>query len=123
MSRASEKLRGLCALLDMAFQAEKAKMAQATRQIEDLTSQITALDSPKAIDENPSVVMAEVLTLWETWIADRKKQLNQELALALRNREALRPLVSKAFARREAASKALEAQLATDAKIRAARLN
>jgi hypothetical protein len=95
----------LLPLLEMAYQAEQLKMAKIITRIQDLRSQLQALERPRrasAPDINVAT-MAGVDLLWERWVQDRKVLINQELALASRDRELAKALVVKALSKLEAA--------------------
>jgi len=95
-------------MLDMVYRAEQVKLSQILRRMEDLKRQLDELDRPKIYEDIDPVRLASINLRWETWVFERKKNIMIELANAARDREAQRPKVAEALARREAASKVLK---------------
>ena len=105
MSDGNQDLRRLLPLLEMAYGVEQLKMSKVLARIRELHNQLKALDRPESssvTDFDPAILAGADLR-WEQWAQDRKVLINQELALALRDREAAKQCLIKALSKLEAA--------------------
>lgn len=98
-------IRRLLPVLEMAFQAEQVKMGKVARRITELKAQLSALERPPAPspDTISPATMAGADLRWAAWAQARKSLINQELALAMRDRDAARIQMAQALSKREAA--------------------
>ncbi len=96
-------IRRMLPLLNMAFQAEQLKLAKITQRINGLKQQLDTLDRPGDFDPMGAAARLGADVLWETWVQDRRKLINQELALAARDREIAKAQLIAALSKREAA--------------------
>ena len=100
-----QDIERLLPLLDMAFQAEQMKMAKIARRIADLKQSLLDLERPARADALSAATLAGADLRWDRWAHDRKLLINQELIVALRNREAARGHMIAALSKREAANR------------------
>jgi hypothetical protein len=105
MTNPLQDIQRLLPLLDMAFQAEQMKMAKIARRISDLKQSLLDLDRPARAEPLSPATLAGADLRWDTWAHDRKLLINQELIVALRNREAVRGHMIAALSKREAANR------------------
>lgn len=117
MSQSLADIARLLPLLEMAYQAEQLKMAKILGRIRDLRAQLRALERPAVppTEEINAATLAGADLLWERWAQDRKVLINQELAIALRDRELAKSNLTKALSKYEAA-KQVEARTRADAR-------
>ncbi|MEN8841851.1 MAG: hypothetical protein ABF254_03130 [Octadecabacter sp.] len=92
-------------LLEMAFQAEQMKMSKIVQRINLLHDKLREIDRPKRCEPFSAATRAGADLRWDAWAQDRKKMINQEMALALRDREQARGFVIAALSKLEAAQK------------------
>lgn len=92
----------LLPLLDMAFKAEQLKMSKVVARMAGLNSQLASLERPDFFDPQTVAFRGGADVLWETWVNDKKALIQQELALAARDREALRVRMVAALSKLEA---------------------
>ena len=104
MTNPLQDIQRLLPLLDMAFQAEQTKMAKIARRISDLKQSLLDLDRPARAEPLSPATLAGADLRWDTWAHERKLLINQELIVALRNREAARGHMIAALSKREAAN-------------------
>lgn len=104
MSNAIEDIKGLLPVLETAYQARQLVMVKINQRISDLRTQMQSLDRPESGSGNDlsPAIMAGADIRWHAWAQDRKKLINQELALALRDRETARTSLAQALAKLEA---------------------
>jgi hypothetical protein len=100
-----QDIERLLPLLDMAFQAEQMKMAKIARRISDLKQSLLDLDRPARAEPLSPATLAGADLRWDTWAHERKLLINQELIVALRNREAVRGHMIAALSKLEAAKR------------------
>jgi hypothetical protein len=105
MTNPLQDIQRLLPLLDMAFQAEQMKMAKIARRITDLKQSLLDLERPARADPLSAATLAGADLRWDTWAHDRKLLINQELIVALRNREAARGHMIAALSKLEAAKR------------------
>lgn len=104
MTRDLEDIRRLLPVLDMTFQAEQLKMAGIMTRIDRLKSQIDDIENAQSTGGGfDPATRAGADVLWQGWAQDRKKRINRELALAMRDREAARSGMQRTLAKVEAA--------------------
>ncbi|MCF2871603.1 hypothetical protein L0664_11055 [Octadecabacter sp. G9-8] len=105
MAQSSGDMERLLPLLEMAYQADQLKMAKILARIRDLRAQLDALERPQTLpsEDITAATLVGADLLWERWVHDRKVLINQELALALRDREMAKDGLTKALSKREAA--------------------
>ena len=120
MTAGPQAISRLIPVLDMAFQAEQIKMAKIARRIAALRDQLKDLDRPESFDPMSVASRMGADVLWETWVQDRKMLIMQEMAHAMRDREAQRSLLVAALSKLEAA-KQVEARVTFLAKQQAVR--
>lgn len=109
------EIRRLLPVLDMAFKAEQLKMAHVARRISGLRKQLSDLERPQSFDPMSIASRTGADVLWETWVKDRKALINQELALAHRDRELARSRLVETLSKLESA-KQMEKRSAQDAR-------
>ncbi|AKS47798.1 hypothetical protein SAMN05444287_2545 [Octadecabacter temperatus] len=95
----------LLPLLEMAFQAEQMKMAKIVQRINMLNEKLKEIDRPMRSEPLSAATRAGADLRWDTWAQERKKVVNQELALELRDREQARDHMIAALSKLEAAKK------------------
>jgi hypothetical protein len=105
MTNPLQDIQRLLPLLDMAFQAEQMKMAKIARRISDLKQSLLDLDRPARAEPLSPATLAGADLRWDTWAHERKLLINQELIVALRNREAVRGHMIAALSKLEAAKR------------------
>jgi hypothetical protein len=105
MTNPLQDIQRLLPLLDMAFQAEQMKMAKIARRISDLKQSLLDLERPARAEPLSPATLAGADLRWDTWAHERKLLINQELIVALRNREAVRGHMIAALSKREAAKR------------------
>ena len=95
----------LLPLLEMAFQAEQMKMSKIVQRISLLNEKLREIDRPMRSEPLSAATRAGADLRWDAWVHDRKKVINQEIALASRDREQARGDMVAALSRLEAAKK------------------
>lgn len=105
MTNPLQDIQRLLPLLDMAFQAEQMKMAKIAQRISDLKQSLLDLDRPARAEPLSPATLAGADLRWDTWAHERKLLINQELIVALRNREAVRGHMIAALSKLEAAKR------------------
>ena len=123
MSLTSAQLERLQEVLEAAFQAEQARLADVSRRIETVQARLDALRRPclpEAEQDMSAAAMAEANMRWRTWVEDRRRRLNEELARLRQEKEARRADLAKAFGKRQAAD-AMQAKLQAEARQKARR--
>jgi hypothetical protein len=105
MTNPLHDIQRLLPLLDMAFQAEQMKMAKIAQRISDLKQSLLDLDRPARAEPLSPATLAGADLRWDTWAHERKLLINQELIVALRNREAVRGHMIAALSKLEAAKR------------------
>lgn len=98
-------LENLLPLLDMAFQAEQVKMAKVVARIEALKQQLRDLDRPTRAEPLSAAMRTGADLRWDAWAHDRKLMINQELAIASRDRERIKGDLIAALSKAEAAKR------------------
>jgi chromosome segregation ATPase len=123
MSLTPARLDRLQAVLEAAFQAEQARLADVSHRIETVQAQLDALRRPRlpeAEQDISAAAMAEADMRWRTWVEDRRRRLNEELARLRQEKEARRADLAQAFGKRQAAD-AMQAKLQAEARQKARR--
>lgn len=115
MSAPLTDIRRLLPMLDMAFQAEQAKMARIIARMRELSQQLQSLEHPQSFDPSHAASLGGADVRWERWVEDRKVLIQRELALAARDREQAKDHVIAALSKLEAA-KQMEARASSDAR-------
>ncbi|HCP82291.1 MAG TPA: hypothetical protein DIT67_12170 [Octadecabacter sp.] len=110
----------LLPLLEMSFQAEQMKMSKITQRINLLNETLREIDRPIRSEPLSAATRAGMDLRWDAWVQDRKKVINQEMALAMRDREQARGNMIAALSKLEAAKK-MQASAASQARQVAAR--
>lgn len=105
MSHSLNATTRLLPLLEMAFQAEQMKMAKIVQRIAVLKGKLKEIDRPMRSEPLSAANRAGADLRWDAWAQERKKVINQELALALRDREQARDQMIAALSKLEAAKK------------------
>lgn len=105
MTNPLQDIQRLLPLLDMAFQAEQMKMAKIAQRISDHKQSLLDLDRPARAEPLSPATLAGADLRWDTWAHERKLLINQELIVALRNREAVRGHMIAALSKLEAAKR------------------
>ena len=118
---AASDINRLLPLLEMGFQAEQLKMAKIASRIAKLRRQLAEIDRPQSSDFMSPASRAGADLRWETWAHDRKTLINQELALALRDREMARDQMRKALSKFEAAKQVADRMRKSQAQVAARR--
>lgn len=95
----------LLPLLEMAFQAEQMKMSKIVQRINLLNEKLREIDRPMRSEPLSAATRAGADLRWDAWAQDRKKVINQEMALAFRDREQARGNMIEALSKLEAAKK------------------
>lgn len=123
MSMTPDRLARLQEVLEAAFQAEQARLAEVARRIAAIEAQLEALRRPvppEAGQDMAATTMAEADMRWRTWVEQRRRTLNEELARLRQEKEARRADLATAFGKRQAAE-AMQAKLQAEARQRARR--
>jgi len=107
MSGPLNDLQRVLPVLEMSFQAQQLRMSKVNERIEVLRDQIREIDKPTSHtgDALTPAVRAGADMRWQTWAQNRKALINQELALAMRDRELVRVEMTAALSRLEAAKR------------------
>lgn len=95
----------LLPLLEMAFQAEQMKMSKIVQRINLLDAKLREIDRPARSEPLSAATRAGADLRWDAWVQNRKKVINQEIALARRDREKARSNMLAALSKLEAARK------------------
>jgi hypothetical protein len=95
----------LLPLLEMAFQAEQMKMSKIAQRINALNAKLQEIDRPMRSEPLSAATRAGADLRWDAWAQERKKVINQEMALAFRDREKARGDMIAALSKLEAARK------------------
>lgn len=103
MTQSLDNISQLLPLLETVFQAEQLKMAKVNARISALKKQLSDLDRPPLADSMSVATIAGADLRWQTWVQQRKGLINQELALAMRDRAAVRSGMVTALSKLEAA--------------------
>jgi hypothetical protein len=118
MTQDGQDIRRLLPVLDMAFQAEQVKMAGIMRRIDLLQQQLADIDRPQgSVDTFDPATRASANILWQTWVQERKKLINRELAKVMAERERTRDGMKRALAKVEAA-RTIEVRAAAERRMR-----
>jgi hypothetical protein len=123
MSLTPAQLDRLQAVLEAAFQAEQARLADVSHRIETVQARLDALRRPRLPEAEQDIsapAMAEADMRWRTWVEDRRRRLNEELARLRQEKEARRADLAAAFGKRQAAD-AMQAKLQAEARQKARR--
>ncbi len=115
MTKTLDDIERLLPLLDMAFQAQKVKMQKIARRIANLRKAIQDLDRPASHEPLSAATLAGADLRWDAWAHDRKLSINQDLALAFRDREVVRGDMVAALSKLEAA-KEIQTRALADAR-------
>ena len=121
MSLTPARLAGLKEVLEAAFQAEQARLAEVSGRIEAVRAQLDALHRPpvpEAGQEGSATAMAGANMRWRTWVEQRRRRLNEELARLLQEKEARRADLAAAFGKLQAAE-AMQVKLQAQARQKA----
>ncbi|SMX40361.1 hypothetical protein [Octadecabacter ascidiaceicola] len=105
MVSALNATKRLLPLLEMAFQTEQVKMSKIVQRINQLNEKLQEIDRPVRAEPLSAATRAGADLRWDTWAQDRKTVINQELALAMRDREQIRGDMIAALSKLEAAKK------------------
>ncbi|SLN32014.1 hypothetical protein [Pseudooctadecabacter jejudonensis] len=103
MSAKLDQIQQLLPMLDMVYRAKQSHLQNAARRVQELRTQLAELDRPVSECFDDPSTRAGANLLWETWVIDRKKKINQEMAHAARDREEAKAKVAQALAKLEAA--------------------
>jgi len=115
MSQSIDDIRRLLPVLEMAFQAQQLRMAKINKRVDTLKAQLREIDRPTSHQADPMnpAVRAGADMRWQSWAQDRKILINQEMAIAMRDREAVRVDMRSALSKLEAARR-VEHRIAID---------
>ena len=105
MSNSLKATKRLLPLLEMAFQTEQMKMSKIVQRITLLDEKLREIDRPIRSEPLSAATRAGADLRWDAWAQDRKKVINQEKALAFRDREQARESMIAALSKLEATKK------------------
>lgn len=103
MTRQLTDIRKLLPVLTTAFQVEQLKMSKIMSRMTALKAQLRELEQASSFDPMGAAARGGADFLWENWVKDRRKLINQELALTAREREEARGALIAAMSKLEAA--------------------
>lgn len=110
-------LSQLTPVVELAFQAAQRNLAQHKARVRELEQQLSELEMARsnALDNRPTeddpALVAGADVLWQTWIDQRRKDINMELARLASEKPTLMAQLRKAFGKKEAVNGLLQEQI------------
>ena len=115
-----QALSQLTPVVELAFQAAQRNLAQHNARVRELEEQLSDLETARnnALNNRPAeddaALVAGADVLWQTWIDQRRKDINMELARLASEKPLLMSQLRKAFGKKEALNGLVQEHLAAE---------